>query len=100
MSPGVGGASGSMPDCYPVPAEWASKALVDKGRYAELYARSLDDRHGFWLDQAKRLDWARFPTKTDESSFDEGDFGVRWFADGELNVAVNCVDRHLSTRGD
>ena len=64
-----------------------------------LYARSLDDARAFWLEQAKRLDWATFPTKTDESSFDEADFQVKWFADGELNVAANCLDRHLATRG-
>ena len=89
-----------MSDLYPVPAAWASKAKVTDEAYQRLYARSLDDAHAFWLDQAKRLDWTRFPTKTNESSFDETDFGVKWFADGELNVSANCLDRHLATRGD
>ena len=68
--------------------------------YTQLYARSLEDAEGFWLEQAKRLDWTRFPTKANESSFDEADFGVKWFADGQLNVAANCLDRHLAERGD
>jgi acetyl-CoA synthetase len=36
----------------------------------------------------------------DESSFHEADFGIRWFADGILNVAANCLDRHLAERSD
>jgi len=89
-----------MSDLYPVPAEWAARAKVTEESYHRLYARSLDDAHAFWLDQAKRLDWARFPTRTNESSFDEADFQVKWFADGELNVSANCLDRHLAERGD
>ena len=85
---------------YPVPAEWAARAKIDATLYAEMYARSLADPAGFWLDQAKRLDWTTFPTKADESSFAKADFGVRWFADGALNVAANCLDRHLAERGD
>ncbi len=58
------------------------------------------DPHAYWLNEARRLDWSQFPTLSDESSFDEANFQVRWFADGELNVSVNCVDRHLATRAD
>jgi len=65
-------------------------------RHAALAA----DAESYWLGEATRLDWSRFPTKADRSSFDEEDFGIRWFEDGELNVSVNCIDRHLATRGD
>ncbi len=58
------------------------------------------DAEGFWLSEARRLDWTSFPTKADETSFDEADFGISWFADGALNVSVNCLDRHLPKRGD
>jgi acetyl-CoA synthetase len=85
---------------YPVPAAWAANAKVNAARYEEMYARSLADPAGFWLDQAKRLDWTSFPTKADESSYAKEDFRVRWFADGVLNVAANCLDRHLAQRGD
>ncbi|MXO49225.1 acetate--CoA ligase [Erythrobacter vulgaris] len=58
------------------------------------------DPEGYWLQEARRLDWDSFPTKADRSSFDQADFGIRWFEDGELNVSVNCLDRHLDTSGD
>jgi len=69
-------------------------------RYAADYARSLADPQGFWREQLGRLDWVRTPTRIDESSFNEADFAVRWFADGVLNVSANCLDRHLVTRAD
>jgi acetyl-CoA synthetase len=87
-------------DLFPVPAAWARDAKVDAARYRADYARSLADSSGYWLEQAKTLDWIKPPTLADESSFDEASFGVKWFADGVLNVSVNCLDRHLATRGD
>jgi acetyl-CoA synthetase len=67
---------------------------------AATYQRSLDDPDGFWLEQAKRLDWIEAPRKAGDWSFDEKDFHVHWFEDGILNVSANCLDRHLTTRGD
>ncbi|PTQ09950.1 acetate--CoA ligase [Sphingomonas oleivorans] len=89
-----------MTDLFPVPPEWAARARIDAAHYADLYARSLDDAHAFWLEQAERLDWIEKPTRTNESSFAEAEFGVKWFADGRLNVTANCIDRHLAERGD
>ena len=85
---------------YPVPPDWAESAKVHAARYAADYSRSLDDADAFWLEQAGRLDWIKRPTRANESSFHEADFGIRWFADGTINVAVNCLDRHLAERGD
>ena len=85
---------------YPVPAAWAGHARIDAPRYAELYARSLAEPDGFWRDQAQRLDWIAAPTRAGDWSFAERDFHVRWFDDGVLNVAANCIDRHLAERGD
>ena len=85
---------------YPVPPDWAESAKVHAARYAADYSRSLDDADAFWLEQAGRLDWIKRPTRANESSFQEADFGIRWFADGTINVAVNCLDRHLAERGD
>ncbi len=84
----------------PVPAEWAARARIDAATYAADYARSLADPGGYWRDRVGRLDWITPPTRMDESSFAKDDFGVRWFADGVLNVAANCLDRHLAERGD
>ena len=73
---------------------------ITAASYAADHARSLADPTGFWQDELDRLDWIVRPARIDESSFDEADFAVRWFADGMLNVSANCVDRHLATRGD
>ncbi len=81
----------------PVPPFWAARAHGDP---AADYAQSLSDPDAFWRDRLTRLDWIETPAKLDESSFDEADFGIRWFADGVLNVSANCIDRHLATRGD
>jgi len=89
----------SESETYPVPAAWAREARVDAAAYDALYARSLDDAEAYWLEQARRLDWLTFPTKANESSFAKEDFKVRWFGDGHLNVAANCLDRHLASRG-
>jgi len=85
---------------YPVSAAWAATAKIDRARYDAMYARSLADPDGFWLEQARRLDWTTFPTRADESNYAKDGFQVRWFADGALNVAANCLDRHLAERGD
>jgi len=85
---------------YPVPSDWAEKALIDAGRYARMYRESVEDPESFWRREAKRIDWIKPFTKVKETSFHEDDFGIRWFADGTLNLSVNCLDRHLAERGD
>ena len=85
---------------YPVPGEWAGGALIDEARYQDMYRRSIGDADAFWRQEAQRLDWIRPFTTINESSFDEADFGIRWFADGTLNLAANALDRHLAERGD
>ncbi|UOR15207.1 acetate--CoA ligase [Qipengyuania aquimaris] len=67
-------------------------------QYDELYRRSVEDSDGFWLEQAKRLDWMSAPTKAGDWSFDP--VGISWFADGTLNLCHNAVDRHLAERGN
>ncbi|MEN9683650.1 MAG: acetate--CoA ligase [Pseudomonadota bacterium] len=89
-----------MASNHPVPAEWASRAYVNAERYQQLYQRSLDEPEAFWRDETARLDWIKPWTKLSRCSYDEADFGIEWFADGTLNVAANCLDRHLAERGD
>lgn len=83
---------------YDVPAEWAKRAWVDQAKYKEMYARSISDPNGFWAEQAKRIDWMKAPTKIENVSFAPGNVSIKWFEDGVLNVAHNCIDRHLHTR--
>ncbi|HVH36977.1 MAG TPA: acetate--CoA ligase [Sphingomicrobium sp.] len=85
---------------YPVAAEWAAKAIVDAERYRQMVDRVEMDPDGFWREQAARIDWIK-PFKTvKDVSFREEDFGIRWFADGTLNLSANCLDRHLPAHAD
>jgi acetyl-CoA synthetase len=85
---------------YAVPAEWASRAWVDEQKYQSMYKRSVEDPEGFWGDVGKRVDWIKPYTKIKNVSFGPGDVSIKWYEDGTLNVAANCIDRHLRTRGD
>jgi acetyl-CoA synthetase len=85
---------------YPVPAEWAARAHVDAAGYQAKYAEAIADPDGFWQREAQIIDWITPFTKVSNSSFNEADFGIKWFEDGTLNVSANCLDRHLATRGD
>ena len=67
-------------------------------QYEELYRRSVDDPDGFWLEQAKRLDWDTAPAKGGNWSY--APVEIKWFEDGVLNLCHNTVDRHLPERGD
>ena len=87
-------------DRIAITPEWAARARTDAAGYAAEHARSLADPDGYWRGQIGRLDWIAAPTRMDESSFAADDFRIRWFADGTLNVAANCLDRHLAERGD
>jgi acetyl-CoA synthetase len=85
---------------YEVPADWRERAFIDDAKYQEMYARSIKDPNGFWAEQAKRIDWIKPFKKVKNSSFDPHNVSIKWFEDGTLNVAYNCVDRHLAKRGD
>ena len=87
-------------DLYPVPEKFAATARIRHDDYERLYADSLRDPDAFWGEAARRLDWMRAPTQVKDVSYDLKDFRIRWFADGELNASVNCLDRHLAARGD
>lgn len=85
---------------FPVPEIWAANALVDADGYDAMYRRSVEDPEGFWREAAQRIDWITPFTRVKETSFDEADFGIAWFADGTLNISANALDRHLAERGD
>jgi len=89
-----------MSTLHRVPEGWGERALVDAGRYAELHRQSVADPETFWRAETDRLDWIKPWTEVSRTSFEEADFGIRWFADGTLNVSANCLDRHLAERGE
>ncbi|MFD1344822.1 acetate--CoA ligase, partial [Litorisediminicola beolgyonensis] len=80
--------------------EVVSRAHVDAAKYDEMYARSIEENEAFWAEEAKRLDWIKAPSKVKDVDFTYGNVSIKWFEDGTLNVAANCIDRHLETRGD
>jgi acetyl-CoA synthetase len=87
-------------DLFPVPKEWASRAWVNADSYKKTYAASIDDNEAFWAREAKALDWIKPFSRVKDCSFDVSDLHIKWFYDGTLNVAANCVDRHLAKRAN
>ena len=83
----------------PVPEEWKKRAYINARDYAALYAESIKDPDAFWKKQAARLDWIKPFTKVSDVSWDPDRLHIKWFEDGVLNVAANCIDRHLAKRG-
>jgi acetyl-CoA synthetase len=82
---------------FPPSAATRARALIDEKKYAELYRRSVEDPEGFWADMARaELTWSKPWTRV----LDWQPPFARWFDGGELNVAANCLDRHLGARGD
>ncbi len=87
-------------EIYNPPQNIVENTHVTAEQYEEMYARSIADPDGFWAEQAQRLDWITPFTKVKNTSFEYPDVSVKWFEDGELNVAANCIDRHLTSLGD
>jgi len=86
---------------YKVPAAAAADAWIDDKKYQEMYQRSIKDPDGFWAEQAKQfVTWIKPWTKVSDWSFDAKNLHIRWFEGAKLNVAYNCLDRHLEKRGN
>jgi len=83
---------------HPVPEDF--NARIGPDELAALNAFAAADPDAFWLEQAKRLTWNKEPSEAGDWSFDEATFGIKWYADGQLNLSVNCLDRHLAEHGD
>jgi acetyl-CoA synthetase len=89
-----------MSDIHPVDPAFAARAHIRKDDYQRMYARSVEDPEGFWKDMSGRVDWVTPPTKIKNVSYDPKNLYIKWYEDGTLNVAANCLDRHLEKRGD
>ncbi|MFT5270958.1 MAG: acetyl-CoA synthetase [bacterium] len=89
-----------MSDLYPPSAAAAAGAHADKATYEKMYAESIADPAAFWGEHGKRIDWIKPYTQVKNTRFDFGDIDIKWYEDGTLNVAANCIDRHLAERGD
>ncbi len=82
----------------PIPRAFAEQARYDSAGMARARAAFAENPDDWWRELAMRLQWLRAPEQIKDVSFDVEDFRIRWYADGELNVASNCLDRHLAER--
>ncbi|KKK92418.1 hypothetical protein LCGC14_2703110, partial [marine sediment metagenome] len=85
---------------FPPPETVKNNSHVSSSeQHKEMLEKSIKDPDGFWLEQAKSLAWFKEPTKSLEYTWDTKARKIEhtWFADGELNVSYNCLDRHLGT---
>ena len=85
---------------YPPSAGFIANAHINKEQYDTMYAASINDPDAFWAEHGKRVDWIKPFTKVKNVNYAYPDVSIKWFEDGELNVAANCVDRHLANRAD
>jgi acetyl-CoA synthetase len=85
---------------FPPTREVIQRAFINAGQYQKMYEHSIKDPDGFWLEQAATLDWFKSPTKGRKYIWNTSAKIIEhtWFEDGQLNVAVNCLDRHLKTK--
>jgi len=84
---------------YPVPANLAAQAHLNKEQYDAMYKASVEDPDGFWSEQATAfLDWIEPFTQVRDNDMAKGE--INWFINGKLNVSVNCIDHHLPARAD
>ncbi|WP_024524708.1 AMP-binding protein, partial [Edwardsiella hoshinae] len=90
----------SLIHTYPVPRDIAQHAFISEEMYREMYQASVNNPDAFWREQGQIISWITPYTRVKNSSFDPGHIRIRWFEDGTLNLAANCLDRHLAERGD
>ena len=84
---------------YPVPVEFAASAHINEQQYHQMYKQSVENPDQFWAEQAEQfLTWDQRWSRVSEYDFVKGE--AAWFIDGKLNLAYNCIDRHLETRAD
>ena len=88
-----------MSEIYPVPTDMKARTLIDEATYESMYQRSIADPDGFWSEQAEAFLFWQKPWQT-VSKIDMPSGNIRWFDGGQLNVSVNCIDRHLPHRAE
>ena len=87
---------------FPPSPEVVQRAYINAEQYRRMYEQSVNEPDQFWLEQARVLDWIKPPTVARRYEWNTAARKIHhtWFEDGVLNVSVNCLDRHLATRGD
>ena len=83
---------------FPLTAEFVAAANTTAEQYTKEYQQSIaspEANDAFWAKRAELIDWIKKPTKISDVSYDLEDFHIKWYEDGELNISVNCLDRHV-----
>ena len=83
---------------FPITAEFVAAANTTAEQYTKDYQQSIaspEANDAFWAKRAELIDWIKKPTKISDVSYDLEDFRIKWYEDGELNISVNCLDRHV-----
>jgi acetyl-CoA synthetase len=83
---------------YEIPTEWKQRGYISETKYHEMYEASIADPNKFWAEYAKRITWSKPFSKVKNSSYAPNNVSIKWFEDGSLNAAYNCIDRHLPAR--
>ncbi len=85
---------------YPADASIAETSGLNLKKRAAMYQQSVADPEEFWRQQGNRIDWIKAPTQIKNTRYTPNDVSIQWYADGQLNVAANCLDRHLAQHGE
>ena len=85
---------------YPADASIAETSGLNQKKREAMYQQSVANPEEFWRQQGKRIDWIKAPTKIKNTRFTPNDVAIEWYSDGQLNVAANCLDRHLENHGE
>ena len=80
--------------------EWKKKGLVNQSSYKEMYEESVSDNEKFWEKHGKRIDWIKPYSQIKDVTYSKEKVDIKWFYDGTLNVAYNCIDRHLPKKAN
>ncbi|WP_300557091.1 acetate--CoA ligase [Maricaulis sp.] len=90
----------TAPERVAVKPDYAERGKINAERYTAKYLQSIQQPETFWREELERLDWFKHPTQLDNSNWDPDQLKISWFEDGILNVAHNCIDRHLPERAN
>ena len=80
--------------------EWKKKGLVNQSSYKKMYEESVSDNEKFWEKHGKRIDWIKPYSQIKDVTYSKEKVDIKWFYDGTLNVAYNCIDRHLPKKAN
>jgi acetyl-CoA synthetase len=85
---------------FKVSKNWSKQAYINKNQYDKKYKLSIKENEKFWRKEGKRITWIKPYTKTKDIKYSKQEVNIKWYYDGTLNASANCIDRHLSKKGN